>query len=297
MVRIVTLVSLLCLGIACGDAAEDEVPAPPSPPTFGKQVQAGPYEVPAGKEKYFCYATTLTSSDAGDIIRYEPFSTPSIHHIAVFKTIEKEPEGFRECPALTKQSWIPLYSGGRSTAGLTLPPGAGSPVAAGDQILVHIHTLNAAQAASSESLFLNLHYAPPGSKLTPAGIFAIGSMDVHIPVGARGFPITTECEAPKPLNVFAIFPHMHQSATKISLEYGNNPASAGMIYKLDPWNFGDQPMDKLDVQIKKGDFLRVTCTYDNKTDHELTYGESAANEMCYGILFYTPFDRLDGCIN
>lgn len=293
MSRLAVILATLLFSAACSSGESDV----PPPPTQGMQLAVGPFSVPSGKEDYYCYSKKLTAADVGWIVRFEPFNSPSVHHVAVFQVFGKEPEGFYPCPALTKQTWVPLYSGGRNTNGISLPEGAGSQIAADDQLLVHVHLLNASPSEVTERLYMNLHYAEKGADLTPAGIFALGTQRVHIPDGARDFKLTKECMAPKPLNVFAVFPHMHKYATRFQVEHGpTSPADASVVYKLDPWNFGDQPMDPLKLNVKTGDFLRVTCAFNNTSGHELTYGESADNEMCYGILFYTPFDQLDGCV-
>lgn len=290
MLKYLCFVAVL-LAAACS-GKEGEV----APPDNGIQLASDELALQGGKEQYFCVVKTLTEQEAGWVVRFAPTLSRSVHHLAVFKTLSKEPEGAYPCGSVTKSYWLPLYSGGRSTPGLDMPAGAGTQLVAGDQVLMHLHMLNAAPSDVVERVYMNLHYAPAGTQLTPAGIYALGTMQVNIPNGAQGFTLKTECNASKKLNVFAVFPHMHQSATKLQIDHGSAADAASPIYKIDPWDFGDQPMERIAVTVEKGDFLRVTCWYNNNTGHTLTYGEKAENEMCYGILFYTPFDRLDGCI-
>ncbi len=68
------------------------------------------------------------------------------------------------------------------------------------------------------------------------------------------------------------------------------------VYQRNPWVFGVQPIDPFAATLHSGDYVGTTCTYDNPTAQAVTYGESTKNEMCYFILFYTPFDQIDGCI-
>jgi hypothetical protein len=209
-----------------------------------------------------------------------------------------EEEGLHECQASIKQSWIPMYGGGRTGYTLQLPDGAGFNLAKNQQVLVQLHLLNASTQDRTEKAFINMTFAPDPTNITPAGIFALGSMQIDIPIGAKGFDVVTQCNLPKQLNLFAVFPHMHQHGTKLVLEHGaTSAADASVLYKRDPWVFGAQPMDAMTMTFNKGDFVRSTCTYDNTTDHDVMYGESSNDEMCYLILFYTPFDHLDGCVN
>jgi hypothetical protein len=68
-------------------------------------------------------------------------------------------------------------------------------------------------------------------------------------------------------------------------------------YQRDPWVFGVQPIDQVTMTLNPGDFVGATCTYDNTTAAAVKYGESTKDEMCFFVLFYTPFDHLNGCLN
>jgi len=112
-----------------------------------------------------------------------------------------------------------------------------------------------------------------------------------------GQQITSSCKLPLNMNVFAAQPHMHYLGTKLEFDLGASADSMTMAYQRDPWQFGGQPIDNWVQNLQAGQFGQVTCTYDNTTDHDVQYGESTNNEMCYLVLFYTPFDRLNGCVN
>jgi hypothetical protein len=287
--RSLTVAALVAVG--CGASN-----APPAP-VHGYQLATGDYTVGAGTEHYFCFAHTLTEAEAVAITRFDVFASQSVHHSVMFKTLAPEPEGFSDCPVLAKETWLPMFAGGRNTQGLDLPTGAGFYLKANDQILLQLHLLNATLEDSTEHTFINLTYADDANSITPAGIFALGTMNIDIPAGARDYTITADCNVDKTLNVFAAFPHMHQIGTKITLEHSTTTAAAAtMMYARDPWVFGDQPMDSLPVTINKGDYLRASCSYDNNTGVDVKFGEHTSNEMCYLVLFYTPFDHLDGCI-
>jgi hypothetical protein len=52
----------------------------------------------------------------------------------------------------------------------------------------------------------------------------------------------------------------------------------------------------LDATITPADMFDLTCTYNNPTNAPVAYGESSDDEMCFFVLFYYPYDHLDGCI-
>ena len=39
--------------------------------------------------------------------------------------------------------------------------------------------------------------------------------------------------------------------------------------------------------VKKGDTLRVRCTWDNPTDNDVNWGEGTADEMCLGTMLFS----------
>jgi hypothetical protein len=89
---------------------------------------------------------------------------------------------------------------------------------------------------------------------------------------------------------------MHKLGTKLEVERTPASGAASMFYKVDPWEFGDQPLDMFPAKIVPGDKLDLTCTYTNPSATPVKYGESSDEEMCFFILFYYPYDHIDGCV-
>jgi len=52
----------------------------------------------------------------------------------------------------------------------------------------------------------------------------------------------------------------------------------------------------VDETVTPTDTLDLTCTFDNPLDHRVGFGESSNDEMCFFVLFYYPYDHIDGCI-
>ncbi len=296
MLRIVTLASLLCLSAACSDTGSEN-PDPP-PPAHGYQLKTPQLKLDAGEEKYLCY--TLKLSEAADVAvtQMQAFTTSVVHHYEVYQALAPEQPGLWDCTQQQiKMTWLPLFGGGVGGTELSLPKGAGFKIPRDAQLLLQLHLLNAGQTESNSNVVINMTYADDASKITPAGIFAFGTMDINLPGGAKGMNLGSSCAMPKDLDVFAVQPHMHKLGTRITFEHGTGPADAQVVYKRDPWVFGAQPIDPFPIRLKKGDYAKATCTFDNTTGQAVSYGESTKDEMCYLVLFYTPFDRLGGCID
>jgi hypothetical protein len=296
---------LVLAAVNCGKTEEkaadagSNVPQTPAAPSHGVQIVAGPYTVPAGTEKYFCYTKTLAEPSEVAAIAFTPFAGQAVHHLAVFRTLAREPEGYSECPVLVKSSWVPLYAGGVGTNGLTLPTEAAFKFAGNTQILVQLHLVNASPSEVTDTTYMNVDTAVDASTRQPASIFALGSQNFTVPTGMADYTVTKGCQLTiaNDLNVFAVFPHMHQIGTKLVFEHGATEAAATEKYKIDPWVFGNQPMEPFNMVLKAGEYARATCHFNNTTGHDVTFGESSANEMCYLVFFAYPTNVLDGCID
>lgn len=184
--------TLLILFAGCGD---------PPVTKDGLQLKTGPYTLEASSERYHCWTRTVEKDTA--VTEVVARNGALVHHVGVFQTTRPEPDGFSECPSQIKQTWLPLYGGGRATAGLKLPDGAGFKFPAGTQVLMQLHLVNAALAPVTDETAVDLLTAADPGPLVPAGIFAVGNVSFTLPVGATGYPVVGSCSAPMALNVFA----------------------------------------------------------------------------------------------
>jgi hypothetical protein len=297
MRRIGFVLATALLSLSCGDDSSQNGPLQPLPPAGGQQLASMPYTVQPGQEKYFCYTFHSPKDAARSIIEVQPITGTIVHHAVLFQTLVPEREGFSECPVLIKQTWLPIWGGGRNTNGIKLPDGVAFNIDSDTQYLLQLHLLNAGSAPVTERSGINLTYAPVGATLTPAGIYAFGTFSVDIPAGAMGVQKVISCNANRDMHVFATFPHMHKLGKKLEFMHGTTQADATMQYAKDPWVFGDQPMDPVDFVVNPGDFTQATCTWDNPTNVDVKYGESTNDEMCFFLLFYYPYTQLGGCVH
>jgi hypothetical protein len=296
--RSMRVLGLICLSALAGcNGASMPGSSDPAPPTHGLQVKTPDYTLAAGQEKYLCYGLQLAEADDIAVTAFQSYTSAQVHHMEVFHALAPEAPGLNECDGTFKLTWLPIFGGGANAGGLELPSGAGFKLPKDAQLIVQIHLLNATHAPVTQHVVVNMDYAADASAVTPAGIFAFGSMSIDLPAHSTGMQITSSCNLPLNMNVFAAQPHMHYLGTKLEFELGASDTNKQVVYGRDPWQFGGQPIDNWVTPLSAGQFAKVTCTYDNTTDHDVMYGESTTNEMCYLVLFYTPFDRLNGCVN
>ena len=270
-----------------------EPPLDPPPPAGGQQLATDSYHLNPGDEIYMCY-TFRSPTDAVGITHVDTISEVGIHHLGVFEAFgREEEEGAHVCNTLLKETWIPIFGTGTGSKELQLPDGVGFVIQPSTQYIVQLHLQNATDAPLDVRAGINLTYDHAPDHLQPAGIFALGNDQFTVPAGATDFQVQETCNPGKPMNVFAVFPHMHKDGTK--LEVTQN--SGDPFYTIDPWVFGNQPMVPVSKTLTTTDQLHMTCHWDNPSDAAIPFGESSDDEMCFFLLFYYPFDSLDGCID
>lgn len=289
---------LVLLLAACGTdpAPADDAPLQPAPPAGGQQLATQTFTLQPGEEKYWCYQFTSPSESVG-ITHVEQISAPGIHHFGLFQAFGRnEPAEPHECNTLIKQTWLPIWGSNTGSHELTMPAGTAFVIAPETQYIIQLHLQNSGDEPMEIRGGVNLTYDRNIDALIPAGMFALGSFALEIPPTTPDYKVPVNCAPGKDMHVFGVLPHMHKLGTKIEMTRTAGGGSPQPFYKVDPWKFGEQPLDMLDATVTPTDTFDLTCSYNNPTSTSVKYGESSDNEMCFFVLFYYPYDHLDGCI-
>jgi hypothetical protein len=80
---------------------------------------------------------------------------------------------------------------------------------------------------------------------------------------------------------------MHQLGVHAKLELTR--AGQGTALHDAPFDFFDQriyPLD--DLEIRDGDVLTTTCSYENDTGRTVSFGQNSDDEMCFNFVTYYP---------
>ena len=103
-------------------------------------------------------------------------------------------------------------------------------------------------------------------------------------------------------SLYSVAGHMHLRGRDIRLELNAGTSSAKTLLHIPKWDFHWQGnyWFKTPVEVKKGDTIRVSCTYDNSTNNQpvigdkpatpryIVWGEGTTDEMCLGIISSSP---------
>ncbi len=136
----------------------------------------------------------------------------------------------------------------------------------------------------------------------PQGLLALCNKnlsDYQKPVGDAG-AVVTSCERPikQAGTLYSVAGHMHLLGRDIKLELNPGTPQAKLLLHIPRWDFHWQGnyWFKNPVEVKAGDTVRITCTYDNSAANQpvlagsqtqpryVAWGEGTADEMCLGVI-------------
>lgn len=284
--RLACATSLL-LSTGCG--AEPETT--PSESIFS--IRTDDITVPAGAERYMCWAQTLDRDLAID--RFDYTQTNTVHHLLLARTTTEEQDGLSECEVLFRSSWVPLFGAGNGDAHIEAPGGSGHILPKGTQLLIQLHLLNTDAKDATTSVEVKMREAAT-AEVAPIGLYAFGTNDITLAPAQIG-SITNDCTVEHDVDIFAWWPHMHRFGVSLRLEIGPSASALEEVYRIDPWDFDNQEMTAAPLHIPAGSFSRISCEYDNPSDQEVIFGESSGDEMCFLSTFATAApESLDGCV-
>ena len=108
---------------------------------------------------------------------------------------------------------------------------------------------------------------------------------------------TTTCDWQVPIDgeVVTIGGHMHTRGTAMRVTLNPDSANPTILQHIPIWDFNWQGQYQIDepIAVKKGDILRLTCTWDNTNGDPndaryLTWGEGTNDEMCLNVVTIKP---------
>jgi len=282
--------------MACGgtDDASVDTSSPSELPANIYPFTSGEFTLEGGEEKFLCYAITVEEDMTIDEFSFP--GVPHVHHLIISEATAPEPDGMSECDILFRTSWLPLFIAGTGESNIVAPEGSGFEIKAGTQLVMQMHLLNVQPTSITDSVTVNMHKTDV-ENLDGIGILALGSLAISLPPQSQS-EVVGSCVLEDDWNVFAVFPHMHYKGLSMVVEAGPTEDSLEEVFRRDPYDFDDQRLDSMPIDLPKGHHVRVTCQFDNNTDDVITFGESSTQEMCF-FLVYAPGVETDlgGCLS
>jgi hypothetical protein len=246
-------------------------------------IETDVFEVGPGEEVFMCQNFKNPFGASVDLEKIVSVMNPGSHHLAVFMTSGGDMP-LHSCSGLEFSS--PIHTAQRPEHSTNFPEGVGRHLDFLSDLRINMHYFN--PTIDTITGRARVTFVVGRSGLVPAGSVFFNNMGVTVPPHEIGTAQQT-CAVSQDIKLLETISHMHQHATHFIAKTNDGT----VVYETTEWD-EPQPLGfSPPLELKAGTQITVTCTYDNRSDQTLTFGESAEfNEMC--ILGGTYFPAPDG---
>jgi hypothetical protein len=301
-----------------GGGGDDDQGMPDAPGNPGSgattySLQWGPVNVPANTEDTQCVILPLKNAAAIKVHEIHDTLTLGSHHMIVYRDngSDAEQDTPVDCQpftgALNTSGLIePLAISQKLDDDIVLPDTVAYSFNANQMIKIELHYINTSDAAENIQGNVVFTAADPSTVMNEAGLLFTGSPDVDV-IHQTTTTLHEFFNLPPEINlsqshIFAITGHEHHLGTGV--EVGVGAGSAGpfnVVYNHAAPNFSwsDPATDEQnpDFAVPVGGGFDFTCTWNNQTDNDVSFGESANDEMCFFWAYYWPAPSSEVCVH
>lgn len=177
---------------------------------------------------------------------------------------------------------------------VSLPAGVGYHLTPNQVVHLELHYLNVSDSPVDVSGEAELIPADPSANLQEGAVLLVGTADINIA------PHTMQKNGPKFLALpkgmedvefYAVTGHTHRLGTNVTVSTAMNAMTPdAQIYAPQNFNWEAPEMKQLEphVKVPSGGGFLLQCSWNNTTDAQVKFGESALAEMCFFWGYYYP---------
>jgi hypothetical protein len=313
MMRLTAPLLFFALGLsaACGGGSDNATADAPVLSGDKYSLTWGPVNVPAGVEDTQCIWVRLSNTTEIKVHQMHNVLTESSHHLIIYKDDKDTVEQTTPMPCRpftgtlnTTGMIAPLAITQKLDDPIFLPDGVAYTFPANQMIKLELHYINRSDSAENISATVDFYSADPSTIHDEAAILFTGSPDVKIPAGMSGtlhqfFTVPANLDLSK-AKIFAITGHTHQYGTDVKVGVG--AGSAGpftMVYDPKPFNWAEPETAVQDppFSVPVGGGMDFECDWTNTSSQEVSFGESANDEMCFFWAYYYPSQGSKVCFH
>ncbi|MBK9264965.1 MAG: hypothetical protein IPM54_34935 [Polyangiaceae bacterium] len=298
------------LALGCGSSVDDAANKP-----IEGELTSSTYIVdfPAltiapGTERTQCIVKRLGNDELIRVHQIHNSLPAGSHHLIIYRTADTEEKldpydctPFLDSLDPSKGSTIMVTQKHEET--LTLPKGVAFSMPAGQMVRLEMHYINTTSApleVSAKSTFVTI---PAKDYEHEADFLFIGNPDINIAPHSKNTLGPTFFNIPDDLlgvNFFGITGHTHQYGTNVTVaaaETKDGPDKS--VYDVPGWLWSEPEtvMHDPPFAIPQGGGFRFTCEYNNTSDQQVGFGESANDEMCFFWAYYYPSQGSYVCVH
>ena len=258
--------------------------------------------IPPYTEKQHCYFLTYDGPDVAVVAGSGTQNPDFGHHVlpALSKVSEADyPDGtLVDCT----EQWVdaePMIEvtelAGDGTFSFALPEGLGRRLKSGQRIMVNSHHINTTDAPIQVNDRIELYVESTDTIDTFVAPFWHSPPNLYIPTGSQD--ISHTCTIRQDLKFLYIMGHMHENGVKFTVDHHRLDGTTERIYEVEQWDavYRDVPpvnyFDDMEFEIKEGESITTTCSYQNDTDGPLSFPA----EMCTTIGIVYPAEEAFEC--
>lgn len=234
-----------------------------------------------GREGFYCFGFSRPEFAGRTLrgVRVEPPEDPALqlHHAVLYALRNISDDEETKCNgdpefATGLHVWTP---GGEQ---FQLPPDVGLQVPPDTvRFAIDAHALRLADGPpQSSKVILDFYDTPP---LHMAARFTarapVPTIEPHATAKATGV-----CTAAAPMRAIGVWPHMHQAGTEFRGDILHEGGERETAVHLTPWNWSEQLIHPLALDIAAGDKIETNCFWENPTPNPIEKGTLTTQEMC-----------------
>jgi hypothetical protein len=233
-----------------------------------------------------------------------------LHHWLLFSSDENEVEGFHKtAPLPTLIGTNPVLLAGWALGGPNMVPpddvGMELPEP-GKQLNIQWHFYNSTNTPQVDASSIQICTVPSGVRKNTGSITWLGTEDLNGNVwfGGAGMPphqestFTSTCNplrggmnSTEPIHMMIFEPHMHRIGKSMKTIVNHMDGTKETIFD-EPFSFGSETHYYKNYDLKPGETLTTSCTFNNTNDFGVPFGESSDSEMCYQFVYSWPAHAL-----
>ncbi len=262
-------------------------------------VEFGPVTVPSGVENTQCVVKKIGNLSQIRVGKIHNELFAGSHHLIVYRTNDtvEQPTPFDCQPfvdTLNPAKGAPLMITQKADEVLTLPDGVAFSLAADQMVRIEMHYINTTSNDLEIKAKTTFYQIAEDKFQNEADFLFLGNPDINIAphataqVGPTFIPLPAELSG---VNVFGLTGHTHHFGTNVTIASADSKAGPDtMLYDIPNWQWSepDTVFLKPPVSLPSGGGFRFTCNYNNTSDNNVGFGESANDEMCFFWAYYYP---------
>jgi len=281
-------------------AARFEPLAPP-PPGQGVQIHVDSFGVKGNFERELFVYRALGNASEIYVDRIQTAMRPLSHHFALYSIDQSMAPGWPCTPPLNTVrdirnpdgsmnllNMIPMachvFIGGsmNQNSDYVFPAGVALRLPASMAIDMNVHYVNRTSSEIPGEAFANLYTVPLSQVQKVAHTLNMSNTSISLPAG-KATTLEKTFTVSAVTNVFMLTSHMHQLGVRFQIKIVGGARDGELVYDNSDWEHPQTITFAQPIVLQPGQGLKSVITWNNTTDHTVTFGLQSTDEM--GIIF------------